>query len=65
MTSSHLNTGTEPPSKRCRARADIWAVRGSIPGRSRNSSLLQNDNTWSGAHLTSYSMGTVGFFPRR
>jgi len=64
MISSHLNTGTEPPPKTSRARAHIWAVRGSIPGRSRNS-LLQNDNTWSGAHLASYSMGTVGLFHRR
>jgi hypothetical protein len=64
MTSSYLNTGTEPPPKSSRARAHIWAVRGAIPGRSRNSSLLKN-NTWPGAHPASYSTGTAGFFPRR
>jgi hypothetical protein len=64
MTSSHLNTGTEPPPKTPRARAHIWAVRGAIPGRSKNSSLLKN-NTWPGVQPASYSMGTVGFFTRR
>jgi hypothetical protein len=64
MTSSHLNTGTRPTPKTSRARTHIWAVRGAIPVRSRNSSLLKN-NTWPGAHPASYSMSTVGFFSRR
>ena len=59
--SSNINIWHKP---KYRSRRSDWAVWGSKPGIGKNSSLLQNVQTGSGANLVSYSVGTGVLFRR-
>jgi len=41
----------------------VTRLRGSVPERGTRSFVVQNVQTSPGAHLTSYSRGTVGSLP--